>query len=91
MKNEKVLKVRELMKEWEKINEEINRLNAGLGVEKTIFSLFQGLENYNSWRNNLPITFLTKEEVKMILNNREKELEKIEKELETFIGEEREI
>lgn len=93
MKNEKVLKVRELMKEWERINEEINRLSAGLSVEKTIFSLFQGLgfRNYNGWKNNLPITFLTKEEVKMILSNREKELLKIEKELESFIGEEREI
>ena len=93
MKNEKVLKVRELMKEWERINEEINRLNVGLSAEKTNFSLFQGLgfRNYSGWKNNLPITFLTKEEVKMILNNREKELLKIEKELETFIGEEREI
>lgn len=93
MKNERILKVRELMQEWEKINDEIIQLNAGLNVEKTIFSLFRGLGfgNYNGRRNNLPITFLTKDEVKMILDNREKKLIKIEEKLEAFIGEEREI
>lgn len=90
MKNKKMLKVRELMKEWEKINEEIKQLNAELKGEKINFPLFQGFGS-SSWRKNLPIIFLTKEEVKMILSNREKELIKIEKELETFIGEEREI
>lgn len=89
MKNEKILELRKLMQEWEKTNEEINQLNMGLNVGKTIFSLFKGLGfgNYNGQRNNLPITFLTKDEVKMILENREKRLLKIEEELETFIGE----
>lgn len=93
MKNEKILKLRELIQEWEKTNEEINQLDTGLNVEKKIFSLFKGLGfgNYNGQRNNLPITFLTKDEVKMILDNREKKLIKIEEKLEAFIGEEREI
>lgn len=51
MKNEKMLKVRELMKEWEKINEEIKQLNVELKGEKINFPLFQGFGS-SSWMDH---------------------------------------
>lgn len=81
MKKEKIKEIKELIGKWERLVEEIEVLNDVNGD----FYLKNSTRRYNNpYANNIPVV-LEKEDIKIILNRKEKELKDLEDKLENLI------
>ncbi|WP_314295535.1 hypothetical protein [Fusobacterium periodonticum] len=81
MKKEKIKEIKELIGKWERLVEEIEVLNDVNGD----FYLKNSTRRYNNpYANNIPVV-LEKENIKIILNRKEKELKDLEDKLENLI------
>ena len=78
MKKEKIKKIKELIGKWERLVEVLNDANGD-------FYLKNSTRRYNNpYANNIPVV-LEKEDIKIILNRKEKELKDLEDKLENLI------
>lgn len=80
MEKERILEVSKLTKEWEELVEEIRMLETNINKD-TNCALTNGFGRLGL------ITYLNKEEIEFILNNRKVKLQELEKELGAFIEE----
>ena len=81
MKKEKIKEIKELIGKWERLVEEIEVLNDVNGD----FYLKNSTRRYNNpYAHNIPVV-LEKEDIKIILNRKEKELKDLEDKLENLI------
>lgn len=80
MEKERILEVSKLTKKWEELIEEIRMLETNIKTD-TNCALTNGFGRLGL------ITYLNKEEIEFILNNRKVKLQELEKELGTFIKE----
>lgn len=80
MEKERILEVSKLTKEWEELVEEIRMLETNINKD-TNCALTNGFGRLGL------ITYLNKEEIEFILNNRKVKLQELEKELGAFIKE----
>lgn len=81
MKKEKIKEIKELIGKWERLVEEIEVLNDANGD----FYLKNSTRRYNNpYANNIPVV-LEKEDIKIILNRKEKQLKELEGKLEDLI------
>ena len=81
MKKEKIKKIKELIGKWERLVEEIEVLNDIDGE----FYLKNFTRRFNNpYANNIPVT-LEKDDIKIILDKKEKQLKELEAKLEDLI------
>lgn len=81
MKKEKIKEIKELIGKCERLGQEIEVLNDANGD----FYLKNSTRRYNNpYANNTPVA-LEKEDIKIILNRKEKELKDLEDKLENLI------
>ena len=81
MKKEKIKEIKELIGKWERLVEEIEILNDVDGE----FYLKNSTRRFSrSYSKNIPIT-LEKDDIKIILDKKEKQLKELENKLENLI------
>ena len=81
MKKEKIKKIKELIGKWERLVEEIEVLNDIDGE----FYLKNSTRRFNRFYTTHVSIALEKEDIKIILNRKEKELKDLEDKLENLI------